>query len=316
MTANNERIPIASRLSPHQTETTYFGSGRAAFTYLLSEVIKPKVVYLPTFICWSLVDAMISRFPKCRLLFYSVDRSLRCSFPDDPERDSLILLIHYFGKRCTGPVRREGVCVLEDLSHTVMTAPVTPGNYAFGSLRKVYRTADGGFLRGRYNPVYEADRKLDSWLRYLATDWREMREAENMTDRAWTVCDMSSQSLAVTLQTDEHHLQATRRANNRFLAQHLKVGRPMQSFDETDCPLLHNRLMNSTDERDSLRSCLADHGIFCSIHWPIHPAVLQDPEADTTEAVWLANHVLSIPVSEQFGEREMTAIVRACEDWS
>ena len=55
---------IGSKLPPERTERTYFHTGRAAFSFLIEQVIRPKKVYLPTFTCWSLVSAMSRRFPQ------------------------------------------------------------------------------------------------------------------------------------------------------------------------------------------------------------------------------------------------------------
>ena len=311
-------FPIASRLPPDQTDTTYFSSGRAAFAYLVGTVIRPRSVYLPTFVCWSLISAMQRRFPDVELRFYSVDQQLNCRFPDAPDNASALVFIHYFGHRATAPASTsvEHVAMLEDRSHLPLSGEQCTGDYAFGSLRKVYRAADGGFLLGRFNPVYEPAAKADTWLRLQARDWKDMREAENMTDRDWPITDISSQSLAVVLSADHATIKQRRLAHNRFLESHLSAGRPLLRFGQDDCPLLHNRVLETREERDELRSFLASRGVFCSIHWPVHPLLQErQDEVDVTDAIWLADHCLSIPLSERFGERELEAICTACDDW-
>ncbi|MEZ6062818.1 MAG: hypothetical protein R3C19_20945 [Planctomycetaceae bacterium] len=309
-------LPIASRLPPERTETTYFSSGRAAFAWLIGQVVRPRCVYLPSFVCWSLISAMQRRFPDSTLKFYPVDRDLSCRFPAAVDEASALVFVHYFGHRCAAPNPVEGLTLLEDASHLPLEHGISTADYVFGSLRKAYRTADGGFLRGRFNPVYEPDRRTDAWLRLQARDWRDMREAENMTDRDWSIADISSQSLAVVLQTDTDRVRQQRHANDTFLSQHVNVGRPLIQFRSDDCPLLHNRLLDSRRDRDDLRSYLASRGVFCSIHWPTHPYLLQrQDDFDVTDAVWLESHVLSIPLSEHLDARQLETICNACDDW-
>ena len=108
----------------------------------------------------------------------------------------------------------EQCVLLEDCSHVPESFAAVSTGTAFGSLRKVYRVADGGFLRGRFNPLYEPSRKLDAWLRCEAADWRDLREAENMTDRDATISDIASQALSVILTADDLNIAARRRATN------------------------------------------------------------------------------------------------------
>ena len=308
--------PIASRLPSDRTATTYFSSGRAAFAFLIEEVVRPRRVYLPTFICWSLVSAMEKRICDTELKFYSVNKQLEAEYPTALTSDDVVVFIHYFGHRSVGPQRDNGGFLLEDMSHTLINKSATSGHFVFGSLRKVYRIADGGFVQGQFSPVYEPNRKLDAWLRHQATDWRDMREAENMTDRHWTISDIDSQSLAIVLTTNERRVQERRQENDCFLNQHLSVGNPLIQFGASDCPLLHNRLMNSQEERDDLRSFLATKNIYCSIHWPTHPMLMtRQDEVDITDALWLERHILSIPVAEHYSVDDMNRIVQACEEW-
>ena len=168
----------------------------------------------------------------------------------------------------------------------------------------------------RFNPVYEPSRKLETWLRYEATDWRDVREAENMLDRDWHICDISSQSLAILLTVNEDLVRWKRRSNEMFLARNLTVGSPMLQFRDNECPLLHNRIIESSGERDSLRAYLASKGVFTSIHWPTHPRVQKiEADVDISETLWLEAHVLSFPVSDDYSQNDMEYICRCVQEW-
>ena len=312
----SEKRLIASRLVPLRQPTTYFSSGRAAFTWMIRDAIRPKRVWLPTFVCWSLIQAMQQRFPQTPLMFYPVDRKLRCQWPQNTEPGDALVYIHYFGHISEVPDVSAECVLLEDVSHQLIPRSDGGGSWRFGSLRKTFRIADGGVVYGLHSPVYEPDDGLSTWLRGCSRDWRDLREAENMMDRGWRVSDMSSQSLAQMLSSDPVKMAEQRWANQRFLQAHLTVGEPLVCFREDEVPLLHNILMPDTESRNSLRLFLASRGIFCSIHWPLHPVLRNSANVDSEDAAWLEDHVLSIPVADDFDLNDMTRIVEAAREWS
>ena len=188
------------------------------------------------------------------------------------------------------------------------------GHHVFGSYRKIMKVADGGFVRGFFNPLYEPSRKLDSWLRLEAKDWRDVREAENMLDRDWSITDIGSQSLEILLTANESLIRQRRRNNEQFLARNLSVGSPQVSFRQKECPLIHNRFLPTTEERDSLRTYLASNGIFTSIHWPTHERV-HNCGLNIEDTLWVEQHVISFPVSHEYGVNDMEYICKCVDEW-
>lgn len=305
---------IGSKLPPEHTDRTYFNSGRAAFAFLLGQVVKPRKVYLPTFTCWSLVSTMERRFPNIELQFYPVDRELNCNYPEFVHKDELLVFIHFFGYENKSPLPESEGTLLEDISHAYISKINHVGDYVFGSYRKILKVADGGFLNSYFNPVYEESLKLDTWLRHEAKDWRDVREAENMTDRDWRICDISSQSLAILLTANHDLIRSERRENELFLMKNISAGEPLLIYRPNECPLLHNRIMGSKEERDSLREFLAGKRIFTSIHWPTHKKVLESG-MDISETLWLENHIISIPVSHDYNLNDMEYIAESIMQW-
>jgi len=307
-------VLIGSKLPPDRVECTYFHSGRAAFSFLVGQIIRPKKLYLPTFTCWSLVSAMSRRFPHVELEFYQVRRDLTCVYPDYVRAGEALVFIHFFGHENVGALPPCGGTLIEDFSHSHMSQIVPRGHHVFGSYRKIMKVADGGFILGFFNPVYEPSRKLDTWLRFEAKDWRDIREAENMLDRDWSIADIGSQSLGILLNANESLIRQKRQKNEQFLANSLNVGIPQINFRKKECPLIHNRFMSSTKERDSLRNYLATKGIFTSIHWPTHDLVLKCGQ-DIGETLWMEQHVISFPISHEYGINDMEYICRCVDEW-
>ena len=141
-----------------------------------------------------------------------------------------------------------------------------------------------------------------------------MREAENMTDRDWQITDISGQSLAVLLKADLDLVWSKRRANERFLMENITVGQPLLEYRPNECPLLHNRLLQTKEERDSLRAFLAKKGVFTSIHWPTHEAVLKSGR-NIGDTLWLEAHIISIPVSHDYNLNDMEYIADCIHQW-
>ena len=305
---------IGSKLPPEHVDVTYFNLGRSAFAYLLAFVVRPRRVYLPAFTCWSLVSTMVKRFPKTEMVFYPVLRDLTCQYPEGIENDELLVFIHYFGHENRAALPPSSGCILEDVSHALASRIAFRGDYVFGSLRKMLKVGDGGFIQAYHNPVYEPSRKLDTWLRYEAVDWRDMREAENMIDRRWEMADISSQSLALILSCNWDLVRLRRRRNESFLAENLHAGSPLLEYRDPEGPMLHNRVFETKEQRDSLRTFLAGKGVFTSIHWPTHERVRKS-RANIEDALWLEDHILSFPVSQDYGVNDMEYVVKCADEW-
>lgn len=305
---------IGSKLPPEHIDKAFFNSGRAAFAFLVGKVAKPRRVYLPSFTCWSLVSTMEKRFPNIEVEYYPVGKDLTCYYPKHIYKDELLVFIHYFGheNKCKLP-ESEGT-ILEDISHSYISKIDHVGDYVFGSYRKILKVGDGGFINTYFNPIYEQSKKLDTWLRYEAKDWSDVREAENMIDRDWQVTDISGQSLAILLTANHDLIRLKRQANERFLAQNISVGRPLLTYRRNECPLLHNRLLETQKERDSLREFLARKGVFTSIHWPTHRSV-KSSGCDIDGTLWLESHIISIPVSHDYNLNDMEYIAECIQQW-
>jgi dTDP-4-amino-4,6-dideoxygalactose transaminase len=302
---------IASKLPPEICNKTYFNLGRSAFSYLIGEVIKPNKIYLPSFTCWSLVNAVQFRFPQIELEFYNISRDLSPHYPNKILIGEVLVFNHFFGQESKISLpSTQGGFILEDISHAYTSNITHVGDYTFGSLRKSFKVADGGVILNKFfNPVYEKGSNFDSWLRMQAADWKDMREAENMLDRKWYIKDISSQSLEVVLKSNLEYIQKSRYRNYKYLREHLDIGYPLLEFKENEAPLVHNIILDNKKERDNLRKMLAEKGIFTSIHWPTHPLIKERAD-EFPDTIWLENHIISIPVGQDYNTNDMEYIVK------
>ncbi|MEZ6121815.1 MAG: DegT/DnrJ/EryC1/StrS family aminotransferase [Planctomycetaceae bacterium] len=337
--SHTKPLPIASRLLPKTDRRTWFSSGRAAFAWLLQHVVRPTRIWLPTYVSPSLIDTLESGFSGLSLEFYPVDmceersddpngqaprpKSLHVCLPDVVETDAVVQ-VHYFGHRFP-QIDCSPAVLLDDFSHSPLPewlesqdlpndqSPVR--RWCYGSLRKAYRVADGGCVSGCFCPLYEADAHEAAWLRLHADDWTDLREAESCMERTWKISDISSQSLAVILQTDEQRKQQARRQQQHFLQTEFPVGECVVDFGPHETPLLHLRLMSSRDERDDLKSFLANDQVFTSIHWPLHRRLRNQDRWDVRGAERLADCSLAVPICEDFTEEQLHRICESADRW-
>ena len=305
---------IASTLPPHHTEKTFFNSGRSAFAFLVGEVIKPKKIYLPSYNDWSFISVLETRFPFIEIEYYPVNRELTCCYPQYVYKNETLVFIHYFGHQNSSRLPKAEGTILEDISHSYMSEINHTGDYIFGSYRKILKVGDGGFINSYFNPIYEESKKLDTWLRYEAKDWRDMREAENMIDRNFEIADMSSQALSIVLNADHDLIRNKRQENDKFLNENISVGRPLLVYKKNECPLVHNRILETQKERDSLRRYLAGKKIFTAIHWPTHNSVKYNGN-NIDDTLWIENHIISIPVSHDYNLNDMDYICECIKKW-
>ena len=326
-------IPIASRLPPKRQPATWFSSGRGAFAFLLTQTAIPQRIWLPALVCWSLVDVLTLRYPQIDIRYYPIHLRpqgagqpirLEAEFPTSLSQDEAVLIIHFFGHRTEIPSFSGRPLVLEDRSHCLdydsdgesPEVSQQGRHLIFGSLRKSYRVSAGGFVLGTFNPLYEPDRNLASWLSLQAADWRELREAENMLDRSWSISDIPSQALAGVLRTDREQTRQVRRTHFQLLAENMDAGTAVVTLDQQDCPLLHCRLLDSMAERDDLRGFLQRRNVFTSVHWPLHSHVRgQAEEHDICGAQQMARQSLAFPVSDEFSTGQIEAICDAVSEW-
>lgn len=134
--------------------TIYMDSGRSAAA-VLSALLKPGIILLPSYLCESSFQAYREKFT---LRFYHIKKDLSIDF-EDLERKldrgvTAVYLMHYFGKlqdrrlleKLLARKRRYGFTIIEDTTHSIFTKSRTIGDYCVCSLRKWFPIPDGGVL--------------------------------------------------------------------------------------------------------------------------------------------------------------------------
>ena len=332
---------------PEDESCAYVLSGRTAIDLILQDMEKEgwcaKNVCMPAWCCDSMLQPFLDRGVSVN--FYDVcweNGSLRSKFDDNLNQNSsseetpdILYVTNYFGYDSTLPVeiakrfKEKGATVIYDRTHSLFRNDHEIcywANYNFGSIRKWMGVIAGAYVkkRGRKfnlpklkecpyikdkveamrlksdymsgNKSIDKQKFLDKYAQFghrLAEDYRDYK--------------MDSLSQTIWLNADKFALQKTRKANAKFLHEHLEEipqVKLMFELKNGDCPLFVPVLLDSKEVRDTLRKHLTMNAIYCPVHWP-QPSII--------DASLMANdiydRVLSLLCDQRYGLEDMQHII-------
>ena len=124
---------------------------------------------------------------------------------------------------------------------------------------------------------------------------------------------MDEQSLNLWFSLDKEAIKITRCANAVTLEvclQELPNVQLMFKIGEGDCPLFVPILLDSKDERDSLRRYMTSNAIYCPIHWP-KPSLVS--EGFTASNIY--ERELSLLCDQRYGFDDMLKISNTIKEF-
>lgn len=297
---------------------------------VLHEFLAPTNVWLPSYLCGAIVDALSAR--NARLCFFPVDERLRLT--DDRWLETvlpgdMVVFIDYFGfagwESYGAEARRRGAWVIEDACQALLNRTFsTQAHYTVFSPRKFVGVPDGGILTsftGAQLPEIDAGPPpLDWWLDALsATQLRGVfdrcggdREWFTLFRRAEAAAPvhparMSELSAALLLEAVDYDERiAKRRANYACLASLLPDDALFPSLGPDEVPLGFPVVFR--DRGKALTSLYAEQ-IYPAVHWPIDDVVPREFEASHR----LSRKIATLPCDHRCGEHDMermAALVR------
>ena len=294
--------------------------------WLLAQALAPGQVWLPSFACQALYEAVDRRAARVR--FYPVDARLTIPSLDwlaDVRRDDLVVLIDYFGWPCdtqtVAAIQERGAWALEDACQALLSSQVgRAADFVLYSPRKFLGVPDGGILIARRPAMLRGAVDLveppaDWWQTALAAT-RLRREFDHLGgDRRWFELFQQSEAgapcagyamskLARELLArgfDYAAIARRRVANYRRLAERLGAYALMPAPAPEVVPLgFPVRLRN----RDQVRAALFAQEIYPPVHWPTAGWV---PE-QFADSHRLAGEIMTLPCDQRYGVAEMDRI--------
>ncbi len=297
-----------------------FSSGRAALMTILEDVkINSPLIYLPYYICSSVVDACINANVKFK--FYELDNNLRfpIEFESKIEKNATLLIVNYFGLQNDNIILekiktiRPDIVTISDQVQSMWTCEDSIADYSFTSLRKHIATPDGALVYkkgeaiklnafSKQNTFYT--KKLEGAIskynkendkKYLSL----FEEGEKILDNEKEITIASNIASDIYTNTNFTLIKNQRKTNYKLI---YELGKKYEldfvfPFSDKNIPLcVPIRLKN----RDEIRRALMQKHIFLPVHWPISNFNKQSEIAKQ-----MAEQELSLVIDQRYSEKEM-----------
>lgn len=298
----------------------------SAVAALLSH-LKPAVVWLPGYICASILSAV----PSSQRRFYAVSEDLR---PDVESlagvaRGDVVLAVNYFG-RSPGPawhdfVARHGnLTFVEDCAQTLDTGEEPWGDWRLFSPRKLFGVPEGGLLVPVSARAHNAGLKgpsLSSDPAAAAARLAPMRlrRAEPMRNALWYpvyqaveaahtagLRAMSAEALDLLISLDPQAMIAMRKANFARLAGRLAAVAMFKDVAPRYAPMGFPIVL-PPDRRDGFLARLHAASIFPAVHWRDIAA----PESFNQDHA-RSRSIATLPCDHRYGVANMDRLIDAC----
>jgi hypothetical protein len=310
-------IALAERGAARYPQAAAFQSARAALFALL-EVGKPHSIWMPRFICDSMIAPGVSAGVDVK--FYELTPDLRVAENVKPDRSDWLLCVDYFGicGHASADVlsRFDPDRVILDHSQAFYAAP-SACLAAIYSPRKFFGLPDGGLLVTQV-PVPlppETDTQSVERMKHLLlrlddspeAGYRDFRIAEE------TLGDFRPRAMSVLTRKlfASYDVEAARvRRNQNFRRLHTLLGKrntvPL-TLGDVDGPLCYPY----GGARPALRSALLERRVFIPFYWP---EVLGRIDRPSAEEYWVTS-VLALPCDQRYGDDEMTQLAEVVQSF-
>ena len=290
---------------PEGPHCAWLSSGRAAFEWLLRHLPRPERLWMPRFICDTVLHAAERlNIPVSR---YACTAQLRPVLPEVSPND-LVLLVNYFG--LTGEAVEQaaaqlpGRCIVD--ATTALYCPPLPGIPTFYSPRKFCGVADGGVAHAPFplndlphDTAVSSDTSLHL-LERLEFGAEEALAASEQAEEALTAPPYRMSHLTRRLlRSIDFAAAATRRLQN-YTTLHQALAH-LNRLQLPDSPAYAPMCYPLVSGIPGLRDALIDAGIALPLFWP---EVIEATDAEDTENQ-LARQLLPLPLDQRYTSEDM-----------
>jgi dTDP-4-amino-4,6-dideoxygalactose transaminase len=300
-------------------------TARSAFT-LLARILRPKTVWLPSYLCEVLMGAFPVHLMEVR--FYPIDEQLRIAEEDwlsEIQANDIVLFIDYFGFNqwadWGAEARRRGAWVVQDAAQALLSEHFNKhSHYVVFSPRKFVGIPEGGVLLA----LNGAELPNEDLASSPALWWMEATKASILRaeydrhggERRWfdifqkTEAEgplepfrMSDLSLLILKNAvDWRKVSQRRRDNYKFLASELGQ---IALFPELTSDVVPLGFPVRLKDRDRIRQTLFAEKIYPQVHWSIAGVVPPAFEAGHR----LAAEIMTLPCDQRYNQSDMERVV-------
>lgn len=283
--------------------------GRTALCWLL-ESRKIETLYLPFFLCDSVIDACEKQ--GTHVIFYSLDADLTPILPADlslrPEE--YLYLVNYYGQLTDEKIlyyKKQYENIIVDHTHAFYQRPLSDVDTLY-SCRKFFGLSDGAYLSttaalttGKDQDV-SAERMghiLGRFEKDAGTYYQKMLD-NAATYHQMEIRTMSRLTLNLLKAIDYEQIRQKRNDNYGCLRELLPSDSPFTRVTP-DGPFAYPYYHKNGI---ALRKALAKEKIFVPTNWS---NVIRDCASDSLEHQWAAD-ILPLPCDQRYGKEEMQRI--------
>ncbi len=298
-----------------------FSSGRIALMAILEDIkiANLSIIYLPYYICSSVVDACINANVKFK--FYELDNNwgFPIEFESKIEKNAALLTVNYFGLLNDNIIIkkiktiRPDIITISDQVQSMWTCKDSLADYSFTSLRKHIAIPDGALVykkgkaikpntSSKLNAFYT--KKIEGAIskynkendkKYLSL----FEEGEKILDNEKKISVASNAASYIYTNTDFIPIKNQRKANYKLIHE---LGKKYEldfifPFSDKNIPLC---VPIKVKNRDKIRRALMQKDIFLPVHWPISSFNKQSKIARQ-----MAEQELSLVIDQRYSEKDM-----------
>jgi hypothetical protein len=292
-------------------------SARNCFKYIL-QGYKPSKIYLPYYICDSIVD--VAKSSCIAFEFYALNKNMGIPQSVEPQQNELLLYVNYFGLKTAyaNKLADQFGSIVIDNSQAFFIEPNSHAHTIY-SPRKFFGVPDGGYL---YTDLpTEVDRipedtvidrcchllgRIESGSQAYYSTYQEAESAHN----GRPIRKMSRISKRILASLDYESIALKRERNFLFLHTYLA---PINTYPiEVDAtfkgPMIYPLLM---EDGSSLKEKLIEEQIYVATYW----AEVKTRDGVPPLECSLVDDLVPLPIDQRYTLADMQRIVTVIKDW-
>lgn len=309
-------------------------TGRSSLQLIIeSAKLQGKHIALPDYLCKIIVD--IFKEYQSIIHFYPVNQDLSPDFSALPEQFDVLYIINYFGmdlgQQLKLSLKAGQTLIIDDVFYPTprIIETATPC-YAFNSLRKISKLADGSLIKANRPLLLElitaATHSPFSTLKYSAKSLKhqfihqhlspqtqlseqqylaEFEQAEYLLDTQKGIFAVSMQSQIMAMEFYRQLQNETQVRRENYLCLKQSLANNILQID-TD---FYSFAVFKHGQKNELTKYLASRSIYLPTHWPLS-------EIDSHQTInKISVNWLSIPLDTRYSIQDMERLAKAIQDF-
>lgn len=292
-------------------------TGRACIALIL-ELTKPTRIYIPFYVCNSVIDPI--KKSGIEYIFYEINKDLEPKKVPNLSNSELFLCINYFGLKgdyCNKIAATYGEKIIIDDTHNFFNKG-RQGAYSFTSARKYFGTPDGSYLYGVSKKCIEKIPRnnnvsilhnIERLEKRYESAYILYKKSESLFDS--TIKKISYISEIILNSIDYEHIKEKRIENYKYLQENIGFLNTfsLPYLSEIDAPFCYPFVPEKGIDKQELHQV----GLFIPTFW-------SDVSKRNIDGYEFEKHLslqmLPLPIDHRYGREEMKRIVEIIKNGS